>query len=48
MGFKNISEMAAAKGDESADFRKFLVVFSKIMNCTRLIIEDMDVISLNY
>ena len=31
MGFKNISGMAAAKGDESTDFLN-PVVFSKIMN----------------
>ena len=34
---KIFRDMAAAKGDESTDFR-FRFVFSKTMNCTRLIL----------
>ena len=46
MGFKNISGMAAAKGDESTNLR-FRWSFEKV-NPVSCEIEDMDAISLNY
>ena len=51
MGFKNISGMAATKGDESADFRSgglFKDYELHKVNPVSCELEDMDAISLNY